>query len=134
MRVGLARKIGFLDFGSCYTTKELWERVYLVARYLPHSPRTYFPSRLMKIMPNEKRRHPNAEDNVPPWNAKVTAQDPITPEDIRQHLEQLQRVSAVAAKLYTLLGKQITTVSLMAPIQRGFTSVRPNLAPVSARR
>ena len=133
MRVGLARKVGFLDFGSCYTTKELWERVYLVARCPPRSPRTCSPPRLMKIMSHEKRRHPNAEDNVPPRNVKVTTQDPITPEDTRQHLEQLQRVSAVAAKLYTFLGKQITTVSSMAPIQRGFTNVRPHLTPVSVR-
>ena len=51
----------------------------------------------------------------------------MTTEELRDHLESLRGISAVAAKLFALLGEQITSVSYTIPIQRGNETVpHPN--------
>ena len=77
----------------------------------------------MKIMPSRKEQRTGPDSDVPNGRMPAQVSDPITLEETKQHLKQLQCVSAVAAKLFTLLGEQITAVSCMAPIQRGFITV-----------
>jgi len=67
-------------------------------------------------------------------NNVTPAQEPIGLDEYQQHLERLRGVSAIAAKLFALLGEQITAVSSTAPIQRGHKTVRPHPTPVSFRR
>ena len=47
----------------------------------------------------------------------------MTTDELRDHLESLRGISAVAAKLFALLGEQITSVSYTIPIQRGNETV-----------
>ena len=53
----------------------------------------------------------------------------MTTEELRDHLESLRGISAVAAKLFALLGEQITSVSYTIPIQRGNETV-PHPTPL----
>lgn len=53
----------------------------------------------------------------------------MTTEELRDHLESLRGISAVASKLFTLLGEQITSVSYTIPIQRGNETV-PHPTPL----
>jgi len=88
----------------------------------------------MKIMP-PKRGGLKGDPNVPSGNNGVmTIQEPIDPDDIQQHMQKLRSISAVAAKLFVLLGEHINFVSSVAPVERGRETVRLRLTPVSLCR
>ena len=90
----------------------------------------------MKIMPNGKQKglkvgtNLDAQKNV----VEAKAQEPISLDEVQKHLEQLRAVSAIAAKLFALLGDQIAIVSSTAPIQRGYKTARSHSAHVPLRR
>ena len=44
--------------------------------------------------------------------------------DLQEHLQKLQEVSAVASKIFALLGEQITSASYTIPVQRGYETVQ----------
>lgn len=83
----------------------------------------------MKIMPHRKDQYTKPNTGVPAGN-----DGPISLEDTREHLEQLRCVSAIATKLFALLGEQMTAVALTAPIQKGLIAVWPPLTPVLSCR
>ena len=132
-RAHKVRKIGSLDFGSCYTTKEPWKG-FIWRPGLHHIPLvpaapTFW---LMKIMPSKKQQYSDDDPNIPSGNFKPpTHLGPITLEDTKSHLEQLRGVSAIAAKLFTLIGEQMAAISLTAPIQRALINVWPYPTPAS---
>lgn len=72
-------------------------------------------------------------ENGLPGNGATQAQEPIGLDEVQGHLERLRDVSEVAAKLFVLLGEQITVVASTAPIQRGLETVRLHLTPTSLR-
>ena len=109
-RHGLVPQIGVLELGSCCYLKGFWRRVtYLAVRHPPRpSPRPcLFPTLPMKIMPNRKPGDLRANTDVASGNTGATAQEPLTLDEVELHLERLQGVSTVAAKLFALLGEQI---------------------------
>lgn len=67
----------------------------------------------------------NADANASTKNNGSTTQGQasITTHDLKAHLERLQEVSAVASKIFRLLGEQITAASLTIPVQRGHETV-----------
>ena len=82
-------------------------------------------------MPNHKREGLKVSTTLSSKNNGPTpAQEQISLDEVQSHLRQLQGVSAVAAKLFALLGEQITLVASTAPVQRGRKTVcpYPNLA------
>ena len=85
----------------------------------------------MKIIPNRNRGDLRANTDVASGNTGATAQEPLTLDEVELHLERLQGVSTVAAKLFALLGEQITAVASTAPVQKGRKTVRPHPVPVS---
>lgn len=74
----------------------------------------------MKTMPNDKRGAPT---KVLSENKGETIQEPITLEDAQKHIQQLQNVSVVAAKLFALIREHVSAVSSAAPLQRGRKTV-----------
>lgn len=63
-------------------------------------------------------------NSTPKKKEAVAAQEPqITLEQVPQHIEQLRAISTVAARLFTLLGGQLTGVSSAIPIEKGRDAV-----------
>lgn len=88
----------------------------------------------MKIMPPTRGGF-EGNPNVPSGkNGVMKIQEPIDPEDIQQHMQKLRNISAVAAKLFILLGEHINFISSVAPIERGRETVRLRPTPVSLCR
>ena len=70
---------------------------------------------MAKYPPNPERSNKEtkaAEEPMPAAPAVTTA-------ELREHLKGLQGISAIASKLFVLLGEQITAASHTIPIQRG---------------
>ena len=84
-------------------------------------------------MPSTKREGLKVKTNLAPGNntAGAKAQEPIGLDGVQEHLERLREVSTIAAKLFSLLGDQITIVSSTAPIQRGYKTVQPHPTPIA---
>jgi hypothetical protein len=80
---------------------------------------------------NKKPAKLKVDTNVAPGNTAATAREPVSLDEVAQHLERLQGVYTVAAKLFALLVGQITIVSSTAPVQKGRKNVRPHPTPVS---
>lgn len=82
---------------------------------------------------------PNANNDPPEKNEEPVkgqaASPPMTASDFRNHLEGLRGISAVASKLFVLLGEQITSASHTIPVERGHEMVRrsTHLHPPSER-
>ena len=100
------------------------------------SPLFSFPPQIMKVIPNERQKAPKVDTKIAAQKNVVEAkvQEPISLDEVQKHLEQLRAVSAIAAKLFALLGDQIAIVSSTAPIQRGYKTARSHSAHVPLRR
>lgn len=90
------------------------------------------PILIHEPMANNKRSVSKTNKDVPPRNnVATTTYEPTDPDEVQQHVENLRNISAVAARLFTLLGEHINTLSSTAPIQRGHESVRLRSTPIS---
>ncbi|KAF9783715.1 hypothetical protein BJ322DRAFT_1109564 [Thelephora terrestris] len=93
---------------------------------ISHYPR---PSPCTMFRPDNPRQPPNANadaKNSSNKNGKAVQGkvNPMTTLELRDHLEGLRDMSAVASRLFALIGEQITSVSYTIPLQRGSEAVK----------
>ena len=81
-------------------------------------------------MANGNRENPKADEKAAAKNNGMKmVQEAIPLDQVPEHLERLREISAIAGKLFGLLGHQMVSVSSVAPIQKGLRTVKSNLTP-----
>ncbi|KAF9650956.1 hypothetical protein BDM02DRAFT_1003302 [Thelephora ganbajun] len=88
----------------------------------------------MKPGPNKKRDNPKVDANVAPEDNGAPGHKPISLDEVQEHIEQLRGIGTVTARLFALLGEQITAVSSTAPVQRGRKTVEELKNQANAHR